>query len=32
LFLLLHGAINLVRRKLGWIDKEGAPLAPKVAQ
>jgi len=33
LFLLLHGAINFVRRKLGWLDKtEGTPLAPTVSQ
>ncbi|MGA2369658.1 MAG: exosortase A [Candidatus Korobacteraceae bacterium] len=33
LFLLLHGAINFVRRKLGWLDNgEGTPLAPTVSQ
>jgi exosortase A len=33
LFLLLHGAINFVRKKLGWLDKtEGTPLTPTVSQ
>ncbi|MGA2902443.1 MAG: exosortase/archaeosortase family protein [Candidatus Korobacteraceae bacterium] len=33
LFLLLHSAITLVRKKLGWHDKaEGTPLAPTVSQ